>query len=267
MQQTIQLETPLSPRPEQFGLTEKRVDYFKKATETSLLIILTAVVLNISFCIYLVEYVFPQVNVPFLLLIFLSVYPGLLIGIEGDKRRRSRVEKYPDYGNYLDYCNALKSFQEQLANRNKLLRKIRREEFRTQRQKQYESEKLQEWWAGVDGRGFELKVAMVLMNKGYNVKHTGSSYGDQGIDLELKLNGRRIIIQCKAFKNYVSAGPVRELYGTLIHQKADEGWLIVTSDFYRGAKTFAHGKPIRLLTARDLTNLPSIGISAQNVAD
>lgn len=256
----------MSPKPEQFGLTEKRAGYFKKATETNLLIILIAVVFNISSCFYFVEFVFPHADVPFLLLLFLSIYPGLLIGIEIDKRRISKAAKSPDYRNYLDYSNALKSYQEQLVNRNKLLHKIRWEEFKNRRTRQYEVGKLQEWWKGVDGRGFELGVAKVLMNKGYNVRHTGSSYGDQGIDLELKLDGKRIIIQCKAFRNYVSAGVVRELYGTLIHQKADEGWLIVTSGFYSGARTFAHGKPIRLLTARDLTRLPSIGISAQNDA-
>lgn len=93
------------------------------------------------------------------------------------------------------------------------------------------------------------------MNKNFNVKHTGSSFGDRGIDLLLKDNDKTIIIQCKAFKNYVSAGVVRELYGTLINEKADEAWLVVTSGFYRGAKEFAYDKPIRLLTIRDLIKL------------
>jgi len=103
-----------------------------------------------------------------------------------------------------------------------------------------------------------LGVAKVLIEKGYSVKLTGSSWGDEGVDLILMKDGKKIIIQCKAHKNYVSAGFVRELYGTLMHQKADEAWLVVTSGFYIGAKTFAFGKPIKLLTAWDLMKLPPI---------
>jgi len=250
MQQTFRSETPESPTPERFGLTERRVGYFKKATETNIFIIVIAVTLNILSCVYLVEFVFPHADVPFLFLLFLSVYPGFLIGIQLDGRSMSKAKESPDYRNYLDYCDAIKSYKN-------LVRKVRRQEFKNQRTRQYETRKHQEWWKGVDGRGFELAVAKLLLDKGYNVRHTGSSYGDEGVDIELKANGKRIIIQCKAFRAYVSAGPVRELYGTLLHQRADEGWLVVTSGFYKGAKTFAHGKPIRLFTARDLTGLPS----------
>src|SRR5258708_28464414 len=177
MQQTFRSETLDSPKPEQFGLTEKRAAYFKKATETNLLIILSAVTLNISSCVYLVEFVFPHADVPFLFLLFLSVYPGLLIGIQIDGRRISKAKESPGYRNYLDYCDALKSYKN-------LLRKMRRQEFKNQRTKLYEAGKQLEWWKGVDGRGFELGVAKLLLDKGYNVRHTGSSYGDEGIDLE-----------------------------------------------------------------------------------
>jgi hypothetical protein len=145
-----------------------------------------------------------------------------------------------------------------------ILRKFRRWEFRKRRKASDEFRKQQEWWRGIDGRGFELGVAKVLLEKGYSVKHTGSSWGDEGVDLVLVKDGKKIIIQCKAHKSYVSAGPVRELYGTLIHQKADEAWLIVTWGFYIGARTFAFGKPIRLLTAWDLMNLPPIRPSSVN---
>ena len=107
----------------------------------------------------------------------------------------------------------------------------------------------------MDGKGFELEVAKVLLSKGYIVRHVGGS-GDEGVDLVVKHDGKRIIVQCKAFRNYVNAGIVREVYGTLIHQKADEAWVVVASGFYGGAKAFASGKPIRLITAQQLKNLP-----------
>ena len=165
-------EILVSPTPEQFGLTDKRVGYFKKATGNNsfLLTILIAVVFNISFCFYLFDFVLPHANLPFLLLLFLSVYPGFLVGKWTGGLRISKGEKSPDYRNYLDYCNALKSY-------SKLSRKIRREEFRKRKTKQYEVASLQEWWKGLDGRDFELAVATVLLNKGYAVRHTGSRYG------------------------------------------------------------------------------------------
>lgn len=143
-------------------------------------------------------------------------------------------------------------------NERDILRKFRRWEFRKNRKANNELRKQQEWWKDIDGRGFELGVAKVLLEKGCSVKHTGSSWGDEGVDLVLQKDNKKIIIQCKAFKNYVSAGFVRELYGTLMHQKADEAWLVVTSGFYSGAKEFAYNKPIKLLTAWDLMRLPSI---------
>jgi len=144
------------------------------------------------------------------------------------------------------------------------LRKIRRWEFRKRRMASDELRKQQEWWRGIDGQGFELGVAKVLIDKGYSVKHTGSSWGDEGVDLILVKDSKKTIIQCKAHKSYVSAGFVRELYGTLMHQKADEAWLVVTSGFYVGARTFAFGKPIKLLTAWDLMKLPPIHPNSVN---
>ena len=146
-----------------------------------------------------------------------------------------------------------------------ILRKFRRWEFRKRRKASNELRKQQEWWRGIDGRGFELGVAKVLIEKGYSVKLTGSSWGDEGVDLVLLKDNKKIIIQCKAHTNYVSAGFVRELYGTMMHQQANEAWLVVTSGFYTGAKTFAFGKPIKLLTAWDLMKLPPILQNSMNL--
>ena len=46
--------------------------------------------------------------------------------------------------------------------------------------------------------------------------------------------------------------------GTLLHEKADEAWLVGTTGFYSGAKSFASGKPIRLFTIHDLLRLPDV---------
>ena len=63
---------------------------------------------------------------------------------------------------------------------------------------------------------------------------------------------KRIIVQCKAHKGYISPGVVRDLYGTMIHHQADEAWLVSTRGFFTGSRAFAEGKPIRLLTIEDI---------------
>ena len=109
----------------------------------------------------------------------------------------------------------------------------------------------------------ETKLVKILFSKGYNVTHTGGSRsGDEGVDFVVRIDGKKIIGQCKAYSSYVSAGPVRELYGTLLHEKGDEAWLVVTTGFYSGAKSFASGKPIRLLTIHDVLRLPDVGTHA-----
>jgi hypothetical protein len=237
-----------SPSPEQFGLTQERINYFEKTAEAGGAIIIIAVVVNFLICL-LFDFLFPKIHIPFLLFLFLAIYPGFVIGVKIDEHRIAKIKNLPDYLNYLTYKDALKAY-------NKLYRKLKRDDAKKRRKIEQNNRKKEEWWRGIDGRCFELEVAKILMNKNYIVKHTGSSYGDKGIDLILKIENKTIIIQCKAFKNYISAGYIRELYGTLIHEKADEAWLIATSGFYSGAKAFAYDKPIRLLTIRDLIKLP-----------
>jgi restriction system protein len=107
------------------------------------------------------------------------------------------------------------------------------------------------WWQTLDGRRFEVELALVLKRLGYNVRWTGRA-GDGGVDLELSRGGHEVIVQCKAHKNPIGPGPVRDLYGTMIHRKANEAWLVTANGFSQAARDFAHGKGIRLLRVREL---------------
>ena len=110
----------------------------------------------------------------------------------------------------------------------------------------------------MDGRQFELEVTRVLIDKGFLATHTGAGRnGDDGIDILVSVQGKTIIVQCKSHKAFISPGVVRELYGTLVNGKYDEAWHICTSGYYSGARSFASGKPIRLLTMRDVLDLSS----------
>ncbi len=235
------------PSPEQYGLTKTQVEVFDKATKSKSSIIAISIIINII-CISIFDATVLRIE-SFLLLLFFGTFPGYLVGKFLDEKRMNSIRKQKGYNDYLKYTDAVKNY-------HALLKRLRWAEIKKRNAVQEEIRKKEEWWRGIDGHRFELEVAKLLMNKHYDVKHTGSAGGDGGVDLTLKMDNKNIIIQCKAFKNYVSAGYVRELYGTLIHQKADEAWLVVTSGFYSGARQFANDKSIRLLTIKDLIRLP-----------
>jgi restriction system protein len=72
------------------------------------------------------------------------------------------------------------------------------------------------------------------------------AYG--GVDIRARVpGGASIIIQCKAYQQPVGPAAVRELYGTLLHEGAQEGWLVALAGFSGTAKQFAEGKPLRLI--------------------
>ena len=106
-------------------------------------------------------------------------------------------------------------------------------------------------WRKLSGRGFERELARLLQARGYHVKLMPATK-DGGVDLILQKDSQSILVQCKAHKNRVGPGPVRDLFGTLTHQGGTAAWLVATSSFTKGAATFARGKPIRLLLVEDL---------------
>jgi hypothetical protein len=108
-----------------------------------------------------------------------------------------------------------------------------------------------EWWLRLDGRSFEVEAGTVFRRRGYTVRRVGGS-GDQGVDLLLTKDGLTIAVQCKAHRNPVGPGAIRDLYGAMVHHRHREAWILSTTGFTRGAKAFAAGKPIRLLTLEDL---------------
>jgi len=49
--------------------------------------------------------------------------------------------------------------------------------------------------------------------------------------------------------------PVRDLYGTMLHEGATKGILVTTAEFGPSAQEFAAGKPLTLLGGRQLADL------------
>ncbi len=94
---------------------------------------------------------------------------------------------------------------------------------------------------------FEAYVARLFRSKGYKVTLRGRS-GDRGVDLELaKSGGKRAIVQCKRYQKTVGPDVVRELYGTLMHEKVAHAFLVTTADISDSAREWARGKPMTLI--------------------
>lgn len=93
---------------------------------------------------------------------------------------------------------------------------------------------------------FETWVGMLFLLDGYQVRNT-QYVADHGIDLEVWGNGlRRGLVQCKRYRGTVGEPTVRDLYGTMVHEGAQRGWLATTGGVSRQAREWAAGKPIDL---------------------
>ncbi|MEZ4511830.1 MAG: restriction endonuclease [Chloroflexota bacterium] len=108
---------------------------------------------------------------------------------------------------------------------------------------------------------FEAYVGQLFRQKGYRVKLRGRS-GDLGVDVELhKRDGKKAVVQCKRYRTTVGSEIVRELYGTLIHERAAHAFLVTTADISDAAREWAQYKPITLI---DGETLVQIATSLQN---
>lgn len=95
---------------------------------------------------------------------------------------------------------------------------------------------------------FEILVREVFSRSGHKVKIRGGNRPDGGVDLEAYKEGKKIIIQCKQWKsNKVGVAIVREMFGVMIHEKAQSVYIITCGSFTKDAKEFAKGKPIHLI--------------------
>lgn len=108
---------------------------------------------------------------------------------------------------------------------------------------------------------FEAYVANLFRKKGYQVKLRGSR-GDRGVDLELsRAGGRRAIVQCKRYKHALGPDIVRELFGTMIHERVHHAFLVTTAEISTAARLWAAYKPITLI---DGATLAAIAAALEN---
>lgn len=102
---------------------------------------------------------------------------------------------------------------------------------------------------------FERYVADLFRKKGYQVTVRGRS-GDHGVDLELRsTDDRQAIVQCKRYRNPIGPDIVRELFGTMIHERVHHAFLVTTADISTAARDWARNKPMTLIDGLTLVQI------------
>lgn len=95
---------------------------------------------------------------------------------------------------------------------------------------------------------FEVLVGEVFRRLGYQVEETGGGGADGGIDLILRRNGEKFLVQCKQWKAFrVSVEVVREMFGLMTAKGADGGFVVTSGRFTKPAREFAQGRNLSLI--------------------
>jgi len=107
----------------------------------------------------------------------------------------------------------------------------------------------------VSGAEFEVYVARILKDIGYeDVRGTPAS-GDQGADLIAKKKGRAIVIQVKRYQGPVGNKAVQEVAAAVKFYGADEGWVVTNATFTQSAKALAQKNNIKLIDGTELEKM------------
>jgi restriction system protein len=110
----------------------------------------------------------------------------------------------------------------------------------------------------LDPIDFEELVAELFKAMGMEVMTTERS-GDGGVDVRAMdldpIRGGKLVIQVKRYRSTIPPAPVRDLYGTMLHEGATKGILVTTAEFGPSAQEFASGKPLTLIGGKQLVKL------------
>lgn len=102
-------------------------------------------------------------------------------------------------------------------------------------------------------KDFECLVAEAYRRQGYQVEYSLGRGADGGVDLTLHKDGHKSLVQCKQWKVFsVGAHVVREMFGLMTAEKADQAIIVTTGGFTREARNFAADKPLQLVDGPQL---------------
>jgi hypothetical protein len=122
-----------------------------------------------------------------------------------------------------------------------------------EKQRRLEEEKRKEnnrknydYWSTVNPYEFEREIALLFKKHGFNSRVTKGS-GDGGIDIILKKDSEKFIVQCKRHQSKVGPSTVRDLYGAMAGGGYNAGYVVCPSGFSKKAFEFSKGKKITLI--------------------
>ncbi len=98
---------------------------------------------------------------------------------------------------------------------------------------------------------FEKYVGLLFRDDNWEVFTTVAS-GDEGVDLFVRKGDHTGIVQCKRYSGTVGQPVVRDLYGSMVHNQVNEGWLVTTGNVSKQAEQWASDKMINLVDGSDL---------------
>ena len=103
---------------------------------------------------------------------------------------------------------------------------------------------------------FELLVGEIFRRRGYAVELCAGTGADGGVDLLLRKDEERVLVQCKHWKaQKVGVRELREFFGVLTAEQAPRGIFVTTGAFTDAARDFAKGKPIEMIAGKELEQL------------
>lgn len=106
---------------------------------------------------------------------------------------------------------------------------------------------------------FEHLVGEAFRRQGFRVEERGGVAPDGGVDLILHRDGRKVTVQCKRWRTrQVGVAVVRELYGAMTAEAADEAIFVSSGDYTADARRFADGTPIRLIDGPTLLEIVQV---------
>lgn len=101
---------------------------------------------------------------------------------------------------------------------------------------------------GLSWRQFEQLVGEAFRRQGYSITETGGNGPDGGVDLILRKDGEKYLVQCKHWRSLkVGVAVIREFFGAMAVEGAAGGFVVTSGRFTKEAETFASGRNIQLV--------------------
>ena len=121
---------------------------------------------------------------------------------------------------------------------------------------------------GMSWRDFERLVGEAFRLQGYEVTELGGDGPDGGVDLVLRKDREKFLVQCKQWKAFkVGVQVVRELYGVMAAEGAAGGFVVTSGTFTQEAVAFASGRNVRLIDGPKLFGLIQQAKAARGQSD